>query len=114
METLLNVQVYSYDADTDSYELEHIPQSPFLINLQTQKVSDYCEQVDIIAAGFGYTKRSSIIEQPSQVVSGELFTIKVAAKNIWYKQFVQSNFDPINDLFVLEFTPEDDNSDLNV
>lgn len=111
-ELILSVKVYSYDAETDSYSLEHIPQSPFSINLKTQKIEDYCKEVDFETAGFGYTRRSTIVEQPAVVVSAEIFTVKVAPKNTFYKQFIQSSFDRIDNLFVLVFTPEDENGDL--
>ena len=75
-------------------------------------MSDYCKDIDIILAGFGYTRRTDIVEQPTQVVSGESFIVKIAPKNIFYKQFLQSTFDYIKDLMVLEFWPEDENGDL--
>ena len=75
--------------DTGTYSLQHVPLSPFTINLQTQE-NRYCLVLDMIDTGFGYTRRSTIVEQPAQVVSGEQFTVKIAPKNIFYKQFVQS------------------------
>ena len=62
-------------------------------------------QFDVIAGGFGYQKTSEIVEQPAQVVSAESFVVKVSGQNIFRKQFMQSNIDPIKDLFVLSFAP---------
>ena len=63
-ELFLNVKVYSFDADSGTYEYRHIPQSPFLINLEDQNIDYYCKNLDMIAGGFGYTRRSTIVEQP--------------------------------------------------
>ena len=62
---VLGVQIYSHGEGNENLELQHIPQSPFYIDLRAQNEGSYCMQFDVITGGFGYQKTSQIVEQPA-------------------------------------------------
>ena len=87
----LTVKVHSWDETTEAYSYVHVPGSPFTIMLQTFSINEYClngQEVDLVIAGFGYTKRTTIVEQSASATAGEAFNVKIAAKDIFYHQFV--------------------------
>lgn len=105
-ELILEVEIYAEDVpNSGNFAYRHINQSPYMLTVSTFGV-DYCtNDKDFVLSGMGYQKRTAIVEQSSLVVAGQPILLKIAPKNIFYKQFLQSNFDPIDNLFLLEMVP---------
>jgi hypothetical protein len=76
---VLSISIYSLSQSA----YIHIPGSPFKLGIITMSKDLYCEYLDMLYVGYGFSTLTHIYLLPSTVVAGSLFVTQVSPRNVF-------------------------------